>query len=120
MKQGQVLFEIDPGHSRPRWSRPRALLARDRAQAANAGGGGRSGTATLAEKEYVTAQQYEQARTDAAAADGDAWPASQAAVEQARLNLQYATIRAPIAGRTGSLLVREGNLVRGQPTRARW
>jgi multidrug efflux system membrane fusion protein len=33
-------------------------------------------------------------------------------VEEARLNLQYATIRAPIAGRTGSLRVREGNLVR--------
>jgi membrane fusion protein, multidrug efflux system len=33
-------------------------------------------------------------------------------VEQARLNLQYATIRAPISGRTGSLRVREGNLVR--------
>ena len=31
---------------------------------------------------------------------------------EARLNLQYATIRAPIAGRTGSLRVREGNLVR--------
>jgi multidrug efflux system membrane fusion protein len=33
-------------------------------------------------------------------------------VDQARLNLQYATIRAPISGRTGSLRVREGNLVR--------
>ena len=33
-------------------------------------------------------------------------------MDQARLNLQYATIRAPIAGRTGSLRVREGNLVR--------
>jgi multidrug efflux system membrane fusion protein len=33
-------------------------------------------------------------------------------VDQARLNLQYATIRAPISGRTGSLLIREGNLVR--------
>ena len=32
---------------------------------------------------------------------------------EARLNLQYATIRAPISGRTGSLRVREGNLVRG-------
>ena len=40
------------------------------------------------------------------------WPASEAAVAEARLNLQYATIRAPIAGRTGSLRVREGNLVR--------
>jgi multidrug efflux system membrane fusion protein len=37
-------------------------------------------------------------------------------VDQARLNLQYATIRAPITGRTGSLLVREGNLVRTNAT----
>ncbi len=33
-------------------------------------------------------------------------------MDQARLNLQYATIRAPISGLTGSLRVREGNLVR--------
>jgi membrane fusion protein, multidrug efflux system len=67
------------------------------------------------EKQYVTAQQYEQAKTTAAA--GQATLAgSQAAVEQARLNLQYATIRAPIAGRTGSLLIQEGNLVRANAT----
>jgi multidrug efflux system membrane fusion protein len=33
-------------------------------------------------------------------------------VETARLNLEFATIRAPISGRAGSLLVRLGNLVR--------
>jgi multidrug efflux system membrane fusion protein len=65
----------------------------------------------LVEKEYVTAQQYEEIRTNAAATKATL-AASQAAVEQARLNLQYATIRAPISGRTGSLLIREGNLVR--------
>ena len=59
----------------------------------------------------MTAQQYDQARTAAAAAAGTV-AASEAAVEEARLNLQYATIRAPISGRTGSLRVREGNLVR--------
>jgi len=63
------------------------------------------------EKEYVTPQQYEQVRTTAAAAQATL-AGSQAAVDQARLNLQYSTIRAPISGRTGSLLVREGNLVR--------
>ena len=35
-------------------------------------------------------------------------------MDQARLNLQYATIRAPIGGLTGSLRVRAGNLVRGR------
>ena len=66
----------------------------------------------LAEQEYVTAQQYDQSRTAAAAAAATRRAASQAAVAEARLNLQYATIRAPISGRTGSLRVREGNLVR--------
>jgi multidrug efflux system membrane fusion protein len=59
----------------------------------------------------VTAQQYDEARTTAAATQATL-AASQAAVDEARLNLQYATIRAPIAGRTGSLRVRAGNLVR--------
>ena len=59
----------------------------------------------------VTAQQYDQSRTAAAAAAATL-AASQAELAEARLNLQYATIRAPIAGRTGSLRVREGNLVR--------
>jgi multidrug efflux system membrane fusion protein len=65
----------------------------------------------LAEQEYVTAQQYDQARTNAAAAAATL-AGSEAALAEARLNLQYATIRAPISGRTGSLRVREGNLVR--------
>jgi multidrug efflux system membrane fusion protein len=67
--------------------------------------------AELAEREYVTAQQYDQARTTSAAAAATL-AGSEAAVTQAKLNLQYATIRAPISGRTGSLRVREGNLVR--------
>ena len=94
----------------PRSSRPQALLGRDRATAQNAEQEVKR-YAALAEKEYVTAQQYDAVRTTAAAASATV-ASSQAAVDQARLNLQYATIRAPIAGRTGSLLVREGNLVR--------
>jgi len=38
--------------------------------------------------------------------------ADSAAVDNARLNLNYTTIRAPISGRTGRLLVRQGNVVR--------
>src|SRR2546429_3057378 len=40
--------------------------------------------------------------------------ADSAAVASAQLNLEWARIRAPIAGRTGRLLVREGNLVRSE------
>jgi multidrug efflux system membrane fusion protein len=115
VERGQVLFQIDPRPFQAALARAEAILERDRAQEANA----RQEAARyseLAEQEYVTAQQYDQARTTAAAAAATL-AGSEAAVSEARLNLQYATIRAPIAGRTGSLRVREGNLVRAnEPT----
>jgi multidrug efflux system membrane fusion protein len=111
VKQGQVLFELDSRPYRAALDQAAAMLARDKAQAGNATQEAKRYEA-LIEKEYVTSQQYDQARTTAAAAEATL-AGSQAAVDQARLNLQYATIRAPITGRTGSLLVREGNLVRG-------
>jgi multidrug efflux system membrane fusion protein len=111
VKQGQVLFQLDPRPYRAALDQAVAILARDRAQATNAAQEAKRYEA-LVEKEYVTSQQYDQVRTSAAATEATL-AGSQAAVDQARLNLQYATIRAPITGRTGSLLVREGNLVRG-------
>lgn len=110
VKKGQVLFEIDPRPFRAALQQAQANLAGAKARAEQAEQQAKR-YATLAEKEFVTAQQSDQARTDALAATATL-AASQAAVDEARLNLQYATIRAPISGRTGSLLVREGNLVR--------
>ena len=110
VRQGQVLFELDARPYRAALEQASAILERDRAQAANAAQEAKR-YESLAEKEYVTSQQYDQVRTNAAAAQATL-AGSQAAVDQARLNLQYATIRAPITGRTGSLLLREGNLVR--------
>jgi multidrug efflux system membrane fusion protein len=114
VKKGQVLFELDARPYRAELDQALAALARDSAQATNATQeAGRY--EALAEKQYVTAQQYDQARTNAAASRATL-AGSRAAADQARLNLQYATIRAPIAGRTGTLLVREGNLVRANAT----
>lgn len=114
VRKGQVLFQLDPRPFQAALAQAEGLLQRDRAQAANAEDEAKR-YASLAEKDYVTAQQYDAARTTAAANNATR-AASQAAVDQARLNLQYATIRAPIAGRTGSLRVREGNLVRPTDT----
>jgi multidrug efflux system membrane fusion protein len=114
VKQGQVLFELDARPYRAALDQANALLSRDRAQATNAAQEAKRYEA-LVEREYVTTQQYEQARTNAMASQATL-AGSQAAVDQARLNLQYATIRAPISGRTGSLLIREGNLVRANAT----
>jgi multidrug efflux system membrane fusion protein len=110
VKRGQVLFELDARPYQAALDQAMALLARDRAQAANAAQEAKR-YESLVEKQYVTTQQFEQAKTTATASEATL-AGSQAAVDQARLNLQYATIRAPISGRTGSLLVREGNLLR--------
>jgi multidrug efflux system membrane fusion protein len=114
VRKGQVLFELDPRPFQAALKQAEGLLARDHATASNAAEQAKR-YSSLAEKEYVTAEQNDAARSDAAAATATA-TASQAAVDQARLNLQYATIRAPISGRTGSLRVREGNLVRSTDT----
>jgi membrane fusion protein, multidrug efflux system len=114
VRKGQVLFELDARPFQAALKQAEGLLARDHATASNAAEQAKR-YSTLAEKEYVTAEQNDAARSDAAAATATA-TASQAAVDQARLNLQYATIRAPISGRTGGLRVREGNLVRSTDT----
>ena len=114
VKQGQILFQLDPRPYQAALEQASAMLERDRAQAANAAAEAKR-YESLVEKEYVTAQQFEQIRTQAAASKATL-AGSQAAVEQARLNLQYATIRAPVSGRTGSLLIRQGNLVRANST----
>ena len=114
VREGQILFQLDPRPYRAALEQATAILERDRAQASNAAQEAKR-YASLVEKEYVTAQQYEQIRTNAAASQATLG-GSQAAVDQARLNLQYATIRAPISGRTGSLLIRQGNLVRANST----
>lgn len=110
VRRGQVLFEIDPRPYRAALAQAEAVLARDQAQLANARADVKRFEA-LVEKEYVTPQQFEQAKTTAASLEATV-AADRAAVETARLNLQYATIRAPISGRAGALLVRPGNLVR--------
>jgi multidrug efflux system membrane fusion protein len=114
VRKGQVLFQLDPRPFQAALAQAEGILLRDRAQASNADQEAKRYSALVA-KEYVTAQQNDAAQTTAAANTATV-AASQAAVDQARLNLQYATIRAPISGRTGSLRVREGNLVRTTDT----
>jgi multidrug efflux system membrane fusion protein len=110
VQQGQILFKLDPRPFEAALRQAEATLARDEATAANAQREAER-YRTLAEKDYVTKSQADQ-QASAAAATQATVQASRAAVENARINLEYTTIRAPIAGRTGRLLVRQGNLVR--------
>ena len=109
--QGQILFEIDPRPFQATLDQAQASLSRDQANWYNAQRDVQRYQA-LASKEYVTQQQLDQARATANALAGTLRGDS-AAIDQAKLNLQYATIRAPISGRAGSVLVKAGNQVRG-------
>ena len=107
--RGQVLFEIDPRPYQAAYQQALAALARDRATAANAERDAQR-YASLAAQDYVTKEQADQMRATAEAQRATV-SADEAAVANAKFNLDNTTIRAPIAGRTGALLVREGNLV---------
>ncbi|PYP63838.1 MAG: efflux RND transporter periplasmic adaptor subunit, partial [Gemmatimonadetes bacterium] len=110
VSEGQVLFRIDPRPFEAALRQAEAVLARDRAQAQSAQRDAERYKALVA-KDYVTQSQAEQAQAQAASMLATLQSDS-AAVENVRLNLGYTTIRAPIGGRTGSLLVRRGNLVK--------
>jgi multidrug efflux system membrane fusion protein len=107
---GQVLFEIDPRPFRAAVQAAEANLARDLAQWTNAALDS-ARYQKLSSDASVTESEYQQRRATAQAY-GAAVRADSAALTMARLNLEYATITAPITGRTGGLLVHEGNLVR--------
>src|SRR5213594_4514510 len=107
---GQLLFQIDPRPFQATLEQAQAMLQRDQAQAQSAAADAER-YAELVKQDYVTKSDYE-ARRAAAEALQAAVRADSAAAANARLNLEWAGIRAPIAGRTGRLLVREGNLVR--------
>jgi multidrug efflux system membrane fusion protein len=110
VRQGQVLFRIDPRPFQAALAQAQAVLARDQVQAQNATREAER-YASLVEKGYVTQSQADQLRATAAAQRAVV-TSDEAMVQAAQLNLSYATIRAPISGRTGSLLVKPGNVVR--------
>ena len=110
VKKGDLLFEIDPRPLQAALAQAEALIKRDQANAQDAEATAKR-YAALVKKEYVTQQQAENAEAQAAALRAAA-AADQAALQQARLNLAYAQIRSPVSGRTGSLLVHAGNVVK--------
>lgn len=110
VKAGQLLFEIDPRPYESALRQAEAVLARDQATADNARRDA-DRFATLAQKDFVTKSQADQALSNADALKA-ALESDKAMVANARFNLENASIRAPVSGKTGSLLVRLGNLVK--------
>lgn len=138
VKKGDTLFTIDPRPFETALRQAEANLAKSMAQEKQAEANlardeAQSKTATaqaerysnLVENGVVSRDQYDQIRTNADAlgetvrADKanvetarKAIEADKASVQSARLQLAFTTVRAPIDGRTGSLVVHQGNLVR--------
>jgi membrane fusion protein, multidrug efflux system len=109
VRKGDVLFQIDPRPYQAALAQARAQLERDRALARNAEEDVKRYT-DLVKKDYVTREQYDATRANAAAALASA-RANEAAVQNAQLQLSYCTVTAPVSARTGSVLVHPGNMV---------
>ncbi len=109
VEAGQLLFTIDPRVYQAALDQALGNLAKDRAllkeyqQALER-------NKKMVARDFVSRQDYDKV-VAAAAAQVAVVKADQAAVEKARLDLEFCHIRAPIAGRTGSLLVHQGNVV---------
>ncbi len=144
VKKGDLLFTIDPRPFEATLRQAEANLAQNLAQVKQAEGNLARDIAQeknaeqeaqrykeLVEKEYVSKEQFDQLLTAAEAARAtvaadrasvenarSAVQASRAALENAGIQLGYCTIHSPLDGRTGSILVQEGNLVKASDTQA--
>jgi multidrug efflux system membrane fusion protein len=109
VRKGDVLFVIDQRPYRAEVARTEAELARARAQADLA----QSEVARahkLVEARAISQGEFDQRVANEAQSRANV-RAAEAALEMARLNLEFTEVRAPIAGRAGQALVTEGNLV---------
>jgi multidrug efflux system membrane fusion protein len=114
VKEGQVLFTLDKRPFEATLQQAEATLQKDVAQAANAKAQA-ARYQDLAQRGIATREQVDQMTTQAAALEATV-AADRANVQSARVQLDYATIEAPISGRTGLLQVHKGNLVRANDT----
>jgi multidrug efflux system membrane fusion protein len=110
VKKGDLLFTLDARPFQASLAQAQANLDRDKAQA--------DLTVVQAERYkklfdegVAPKEQYDQMKANAAAQQGSVH-ADEAAVESAKLQLQYCAIYSPVDGRTGALQVYPGNLVK--------
>ena len=109
VKPGQLLFQIDPRTFEASYRQSQAQLARDIAQLENAKVQ-QDRLEPLLKREFITRQEFDVAVTSTKSLEATV-AADRALVEQARIQLEFSRIHAPIAGRTGALAIKPGNLV---------
>ena len=114
VREGQLLFSLDHRPLEAALEQGEATLRRDTAQAENAAAMAKRAE-ELANRGIATREQVDTAESNAHALEATL-AADRASIENARVQLQYASISAPISGRTGALQVHPGNLVRANDT----
>ncbi|MDA8174863.1 MAG: efflux RND transporter periplasmic adaptor subunit [Nitrospiraceae bacterium] len=110
VRKGQMLFLIDPRPFEAALAQAEATLARDSAQA-KYWQEEQKRYGLLVKKDYVAKEQFDQVSSNAAAQDALV-KADQANVENAKVQLAYCYIKSPLDGKTGSILIQGGNVVK--------
>jgi len=114
VRKGEVLFRIDPRPFEAALKQSEAEALRDIASRDQAASQERR-YQELLDKNFVSKDAYAQFRTNAATAEATS-RASQAMLENAKLNIEYTVIRAPIDGYVGRALLQAGNMVKANDT----
>jgi multidrug efflux system membrane fusion protein len=109
VKSGDLLFQIDPRTFEAAYRQAEAQLARDMAQLENAKVQ-QERLEPLLKREFITRQEFDVAVTSTKSLEAVV-AADRALLEQARIQLEFSRIHAPISGRTGALAIKPGNLV---------
>jgi len=113
VRKGEVLFEIDPRPYEADLARAEAELERARSAASLARSEVQRAS-NLVDVQAISREEFD-SRTSAEAQGGATVRAAEAAVQTARLNLEWTRVRSPIAGRVSNALVTAGNLVQAGP-----
>ena len=114
VNEGDLLFTLDNRAFAAQLAQSEANLERNKAQLRRAEAEVKRQT-ELATRGVASAQKLEDVQTAVAVLEA-ALRADQAAIDNARINLNYTSIRAPITGRTGAINLKRGNLVKSNDT----
>ena len=114
--RGEVLFRIDPRPYQAALRQAEANALRDSAARDQARSQAKR-YQELLDKNFISKEAFAQIRTNSETAEATA-AASRAALENARLNLEYCTIASPLDGYVGKVLLQAGNLVKANDVNA--
>lgn len=114
VRKGDLLAELDCASSAALLKQAQATLQKDRALAAYARSQAQR-YADLVKKDYVARDQYDQSLANAESLEATV-KADEALVESSRVQVGHCSIRSPVSGRVGKLLVDAGNVVQANAT----